>query len=295
MNFGILTNKNWMGMLGLAVGVVGVFCSIYFYNISKISREPVFLISPNRTIILDKERVTEAPLRVTRKDGTPINDYVSSVLLYFWNNGNMAIRKNEILEPLIFYFEDKNAEILDVKIITKSREVIKPALSMVDNRIKISFEILENNDGFFAQVIYAGDPKSNVMLDGTIIGVDKISTNTEMVERKFFSENMGVVIALIIVIASIFVFFLVLNFFEKSKIVKKLSTYKYFERATDLFFTCVVLVFIGGFLYFMVIATIDRSKKKAVSSVAELVPKDLGLVEHLNVVTLQKTEDNTGK
>jgi len=173
-------NENWLGLLGILIGVIGLVACFYVYNLSKSTREPVFLVDPTRTEIIDSERFSETPLQIIRPNGDEIKGDITSALFYFWNKGKKPIKFADILEPISIHLRDDKGEILDYKILKISRKIthlkIERNLSNPKSSLVVSFNILEQNDGMTCQLIYKGKPTAVFSISGTIEGVKKIST-----------------------------------------------------------------------------------------------------------------------
>jgi hypothetical protein len=142
--------SNWIGaVIGVLSSGLVAFVS-YKYSLSV--PEPVFLIDTSRTNIIDSKLFKEAPLRLTRPDGSEIIGDITSVRFYFWNNGKKPIRQQDILEDITISLGDMSGEILDYKILKTSRGFLNIALTRSTSsprlKLMLSFKILEKNDGF---------------------------------------------------------------------------------------------------------------------------------------------------
>lgn len=186
-------NKFW-SILGWVVSIV---LSIFLTIISIKEREPTFIVNPLKPLIVNKDLLKNHPITVLDTLGQTIDDDISVITFYFFNQGHEAIRKENILEPL--YLKISEGRILDYKLIKVSRQVTGLRLDKIDSvrqQIGIDFKILENNDGLTGQLIIAGSRNAEVTFDGTIEGVKSISDS-------YFSWNkllltLGPVIILII-------------------------------------------------------------------------------------------------
>jgi len=195
---------SWLNILGFLVGCIGIGLSIYFYLSSRMEREPFFIVDPERTFLIDTKKFPQESLKVIREDGTPVKGDVTSVRFYFWNKGRQSIRQENVLEPLIIYFDDPTIEILDYKFVKKPREsIVLPTLirniKSPRNQLTLSFRILENLDGLSGQIIYAGDTSTHLYLSGTIEGTKNIANNLtlskESYKKVLYVIFIGVIIA----------------------------------------------------------------------------------------------------
>ncbi|MGI8570840.1 MAG: hypothetical protein ACR2KT_18275 [Methylocella sp.] len=111
------------------------------------------------------------------------------------------------------------ADILDAKILNKSREVtgFKIAIpSGTGNILDIAFDILERDDGGSIQLIYAGDHDATIAFKGTVVGAKSIkvhnayATENDMpfIEQMklHWKESLGMIFGIILL--SIFVILL---------------------------------------------------------------------------------------
>jgi len=186
-----LSVGNLLGILGLVVGLVGVGSSYYFYQISRSEREPLFLTDSDRTIIIESNSIKDSPIKVVRENGTSIDGDISSIRFYFWNNGRQSVRSSDILKPLTLSFDDNKVEVLSFKILRSSRpDIVQPTLkrdsSNPSRRVQMGFSILETNDGFTGQIIYAGPRETELNISGAIEGVRDIKTGFGLSDRGFW-------------------------------------------------------------------------------------------------------------
>lgn len=182
--------RNWLTIIAC---LLGIGFSYYFYQLSKSEREPIFLIDPIRAPIIDSKTFPKTALRVVKGENTPIDGDITSIRFYFWNNGKEPIRKEHILSPILVSLSDKRGEILNYKLLSQSRpEVINATVERYDpdlkTSLKISFRILEKNDGFTGQVLYSGDPNANLIIKGVIEGVKEIGTNPSLLKVRFYKH-----------------------------------------------------------------------------------------------------------
>jgi len=162
----------FVNYLAYTCSILAVPLAIYLYFRGIQEREPKYYVSPERTRIIDTSVPAPAQLQVLYK-GRDLNASVGAVVIYFWNDGKLPIKAEDVLEPLIIDL-DADCEILDARVLKVSRSVTKLTKGEVGdrgkNRLPLSFSILEHNDGAAIQIIYSGKPDTTVSLSGTIVG-----------------------------------------------------------------------------------------------------------------------------
>lgn len=182
--------RNWLTIITCILGIGSTY---YFYQLSKSTREPVFLIDPIRAPVIDSKSFPKTTLRVVKDKNIAIEGDITSIRFYFWNNGKEPIRRENILNPIVVSLSDKGGEILDYKMLSLSRpEVIDATIERSDRdpktSLKISFRMLEKDDGFTGQLLYSGDPNANLIIKGVIEGVEKIETNASLSKFMFYKH-----------------------------------------------------------------------------------------------------------
>src|SRR5436190_9965325 len=178
-------SHNRLGLLGILLGAVGLYGTYHFYQLSRESREPVFVVDPVRTEIISAQRILTAPIRVLKRNGVPITKDLFAIRFYFWNAGQRPILAQEVLDPLRIVLQDSAGEILDYKVVKVSRSVARVHLLPVDSSrvlqtLGLTFSILEHNDGVGGQLIYQGNRGAPLVMTGTIEGVARIGTSADV-------------------------------------------------------------------------------------------------------------------
>jgi len=155
------------------IAPISLALAIYFHYQSVQERVPTYYVSPTRARIVDTSIPAPPQLQVLYK-GNALNANVSAAVVYFWNDGKLPIKAEDVLEPLKIEL-DPACEIIDARILKVSRSVTKFAKGDVSetakNVLPVFFGILEHNDGAQLQIIYTGKPDARVSLTGTIVGV----------------------------------------------------------------------------------------------------------------------------
>ena len=278
MSFKEFAKRHWFGIITI---VITVSVPYYFYKKSISLPEPVFLLDPVRTKIIESDRFIDTPLRVVRANGDEIKGNVTSVRFYFWNNGRKSIKKSNILEPLVITLDDPNGEILDYKILKCSRKVVEPVvgLNSVDpnKNLLLSFAILEQGDGLTGQVIYRGEPEAKLVICGAIEGVRKILTNANVIQKHWPKEFIfGTYFLLIPLTIGLLVYAIHKEIKDEAR-DKPTKPTKMSRRLRLMARFIVILlgIFIIIMIIFAVKGNIEKAKRKALTSVIQKIPKDI--------------------
>jgi hypothetical protein len=166
--------------VSIAIGVIGLILSIYFYRESIKERRPVFLVESVRTSIVSSDSTLSAPLVIRDLFGNEIKEDVTTLTFYFYNKGKESIRKEHVLEKLTLNL-NCNCKVLSYKALKISRKITGINLakdSINDAAIRLSFDILEENDGVSAQITYVGSRDAKLTINGIIEGVTQFETVT---------------------------------------------------------------------------------------------------------------------
>ena len=202
------SKKDWLGIWGIVIGVCGLLSSFYFYNESVKSREPFFLEEPIRSLIVEAESMKSFPLQIVSRDGKPVEKDISSIRAYFWNDGAESIKRDNILKNIYIQLLSDDVEIIDVKILKTSRpDIVKPQISLLEkDKIGVDFDILESDDGFSMQILYAGDSASLIQVGGVVEGSKTIQTNKSVSDYHFYKTVLIYVVAPIFVVLIPFIY-----------------------------------------------------------------------------------------
>jgi len=276
--------KNWLGVLGLLVGLAGVALSIVFYTRTLADREPAFFVDPNRTEIIRGDRIATAPLRVTKSDGTEVKGDITSARIYLWNRGKLPIKPNHILSPITLELADDEAEILDYQVVGCSRDVVGPNIQRAgtdpNRQLQVDFTILEQNDGICIQVIYSGNPTASFLLDGKIEGVHEPIGSQRVEESRFWAVYLGkarsfslVLLAMLLLVGGIFAFVTTADFLKRHLGDERFSSLnRWFEHTKN---AINILLVIGFLIWTVLVEPIRDSKKEAKLSLPESVPRSV--------------------
>jgi hypothetical protein len=166
------------------IAPISLGLAIYFHYQSVQERVPTYYVSPTRARIVDTSIPAPPQLQVLYK-GKALNANVSAAVVYFWNDGKLPIKAEDVLEPLKIEL-DPACEIIDARILKVSRDVTKftkGEVSAAKNVLPVSFGILERNDGAQIQIIFTGRPEARVSVSGTIVGASQIRETITLQDR----------------------------------------------------------------------------------------------------------------
>ncbi|HDY89968.1 MAG TPA: hypothetical protein ENH82_17840 [bacterium] len=276
MSIRAFLKRHWVTVILAIITIVASYViGCYFYKKSTSPPEPVFLVDPVKTSIIDSSHIAETPLRVVRKNGNEIKGDITSIRFYFWNNGRKSIKPSNILEPLVVTLDDPKGEILDYKILKCSRKVVKPVVernSFDPNKsLSLSFAILEQEDGLTCQVIYVGNPDAGLMISGIIENARKIITTTELIHSYIF-KNIGKIIAISILAWLTFLIRFMINYHHLSKTKPKLTVRNKIKKMSR---RIVITVFMFVVFFSLGHTAFKQAKEKASIAVIQEVPKDI--------------------
>jgi hypothetical protein len=163
---------DYLGVFFGITTVVSLALAYYWHAQSVQERAPTYYIGPARARIVDTSVPAPPQLQVLYR-GKDLNANVSAAIVYFWNDGRLPIKAEDVLEPLRIQLAP-GCEIIDARILRISRAVTRFAKGEISetakNALPLSFSILERNDGAVLQIIYTGNPEARVSVAGTIVG-----------------------------------------------------------------------------------------------------------------------------
>ncbi len=169
MSVGSYLKQNWfILLLTVGFGAWGVYASLLYHE----TRDPIFVVDPDRVEILSASRIANAPIKVLRRDNTPVKADIYAVRFYFWNAGKRSIRQENVLEPIRVTL-DSESEILDFKALKVSRPITHARLVGTPpgpglHPLVVIFGILERNDGLTGQIIYQGKRDAALTVSGIV-------------------------------------------------------------------------------------------------------------------------------
>lgn len=160
--------------------IIGILISVATYLLTREKVEPIFVVDSVRSELISKENIIGQPIRILKMDGEEVTKDLVSVTFYLFNRGSKALLwKEHVQNPLRIQLTDSTAEIVSYRILKSSRPDINASLTLDTTSafpaLNISFTFLEQDDGFTGQITYLGDPSTDLVLHGTVIGAKDLN------------------------------------------------------------------------------------------------------------------------
>lgn len=201
MNF----KKNLFNYISLAVGILGLISSYYFYTQSIRIKEPTYIVGKSEQIFSgnmfgEDKRFT----LVDNSTHTSVNNSVFIQKLTFWNKGRDVIKSTDILTDLTFKYGE-GTSLVDVSISESTRaDIVKPNIKRFkEDSFGIQFNLLEENDGFTITVIYAAEAKAKPQFSGDILGVNSLTEESGINGTNFFTATLKISVVIFVIVFSI--------------------------------------------------------------------------------------------
>lgn len=211
---------NWINRFGALIGIIGFSFGVYTYYRTHPFRELAFYADPTTALIVKSGQSSN--LRVYFADQLIKTDVVVAQVV-LWNAGNLPIKRENIIQPIVIRTVPP-ARILEPTFRESTREtVIKPQLDQTnssDGRIGITWERLEQGDGIWMQMVFAGSPGTQLVIDGVLEEQPHIAVLSFDVKDWFYR----IIIICLVGFGSLIAIFFVLTLFfpwGRSKSAKK--------------------------------------------------------------------------
>lgn len=168
----MLTLDQWLAIGGPFIGLLGIFTAYIFYIKGKKEPAPWYSIHPLRVHIVDTGQAEIQGLEIRHNGNLRSDKNITATTVFLGNRGSAALRRNDILEPLVIKFPDES-EILEARIVKVSRQLCGFSIEKAQTcptEVKISFNIAEKFDGAQIQIIHSGAPDASITFTGTFVG-----------------------------------------------------------------------------------------------------------------------------
>jgi len=170
-------NKSKYWWIAPTIAVLSFSFAIYTYNVNKSVKALSFIRNPIVSTIVNIDSLTESKFKVVdRETNNEIKENLYLQTFHLWNSGNEEVNGSDIVDSSLLIDFSENINILDFRILQEVDSFCKVKLiSISENKLRVDFDFLEEDNGVTGQVIYLGDSKADWILKGKIKGIQKIS------------------------------------------------------------------------------------------------------------------------
>lgn len=209
-----------LGAVELLASVIGVVLAVYLYAKSTSSPSLTFHIYPVRAPVVSARQGSQLTVIY---GGHEILSDITAAQIALWNAGKRPIRAEDVLTPITIR-TDNSIPILEASVRKTSRDLINLAVDQSDisaGSLRITWKILEQNDGGIIQIIYAGPAETRISADGAIVGQPNVhevkyygsisSLAEQFVKTARIYRAMGVLMIFVAVLLTAFDAYLVLT------------------------------------------------------------------------------------
>ncbi|OQX09842.1 MAG: hypothetical protein BWK73_21745 [Thiothrix lacustris] len=191
--------KRPFNIITTVIAIISILFSIYTYHDGKREREPYYFIHSVKTIVSNPDKVST--LKLLDKNGDVVKGNVYLTEISIWNEGRIAIEKNDIRIPIKVKF-DNISRVLDFSINKEpTPEVSNFSVSEFDQKtLNLDWTHLDPKLGARIQVIIEGSEEPRISLTGMIL--DAEIKRAESFVGKYIQNNevKGVLVLVILTI-----------------------------------------------------------------------------------------------
>jgi hypothetical protein len=149
------------------VSIASISLNIYKFVYPVSEPNLTYYVSPTRAAIVQQGSITNLSVKF---NDAPVQGNMSSAEILIWNNGGNAIKESDIRIPIKIKTQNRQRIYIVRATPTDTNIVVN-----VDNRadsseLVVKWDILEQDDGFKIQMVYAGDVNLPLSVEGKIIG-----------------------------------------------------------------------------------------------------------------------------
>lgn len=154
--------------------IIAIPLSVYLFTLTQSYPQLTYYVYPIRAAVL---QTGQASKLAATFDNQPVQSDITVAQVAVWNEGRRAVKRTDILKPLVISTEG-NVPILEATLTKITRDVTQLSLNTDElqrGRVTVNWSILEQNDGGFIQLIYAGNPQVRIQAEGVVEGQPKIN------------------------------------------------------------------------------------------------------------------------
>ncbi|MCK4735081.1 MAG: hypothetical protein KAT65_21695 [Methanophagales archaeon] len=197
-----IVETTWITVLLTSIAIIAaIIVPITLYLLSKRKKKLICKLFPSLSLV---DVRTEVKDKIEIYYNKNLVENLSMTKVKIRNNGNLPIRKEDIVKPLEFNFGE-NLSVIDYSVIdTEPRGItanLKP--NTENNLIRCSFDLLNPSDGLTLQFVCLGESKELPNITARIEGIKQVDVETilaseERVERMRKLGNLYVATGLML-------------------------------------------------------------------------------------------------
>jgi len=156
-------------LIGSLASIIAIPFSVYLFAVAQSYPQLTYYIYPVRAAVL---QTGQASKLAATFDNQPVQSDITVAQVALWNEGRRAIKRADILKPVVISTEN-NVPILEATVRKSTRDVTQLSLNTDElqrGRVTVNWAILEQNDGGFIQLIYAGNQQVRIQVEGVVEG-----------------------------------------------------------------------------------------------------------------------------
>lgn len=159
------------------IAVISVLLSIYFYNVGKQEREPIFTITTNPINIFNSANSSPS-LKLIDRDSNIIKNDVYLIEFVIWNRGNLKIDPIDVRDSIKIKIKN-SIKIIDYNIVQTNSNYSNFSLNYsttdtIKNTLTLHWLYFDPDNAFKIKVVYIGDSKPEIEILGSILSVNSI-------------------------------------------------------------------------------------------------------------------------
>ncbi|WP_376959611.1 hypothetical protein ABNQ39_06810 [Azospirillum sp. A26] len=211
--------KSPLTFSGWLIGLAGLAWGFYSWAVPNQSAEISYRIEQVQMLNADSGDHSAKntgengkPFRVLGKDGEEITKNIYGANISVWNSGNVDLGPEKVRRTLSIDVGE-SAKIINASLdYSTENNVSEFYIAGVSRNIPINWRFFDPNSGFRLRVIYSSEEKSEIKVEGNILGAKIIHKDGQIVDgNSTLSIIAQVSKYLAYAVNSIFVFFLVLG------------------------------------------------------------------------------------
>lgn len=217
------TVSGWASIFGIPFAVI---LSWIFFELGQERQELIFYVdNQTRTILIDEENTSGAPITVLDEQSNPVQGNVVSTKFYFWNNGKKPIlfnedvlekaetQEKEILVAVTWHEDEPRILKYDCPIKTNQEYTGFEVSQSYINAISIRFKVMRQFEGIACQIVFEGDKYATLTIQGSLLSESRgISQDASLKKLQWIALRRKLFRALGIFLGYLGFFFILLVF-----------------------------------------------------------------------------------